>query len=153
MSPYDTTVAVAARDRVLYFEPLALDLNETVRALAASREDECRRRDISITLDLAADLPQTSANIDTIQNVVHALFDYVQTSIQDSGCAGIIAVRTSAKAGRVLCSIGYVQSLETCFETPELMECADAVRGLGGELYAWKPHMSGRVTITMELPA
>lgn len=153
MSPYETAVAVPVRERIAYISPLTADLNETVRALAASREEECRRRDISIMLDLAADLPKTSADIGTIRNVAGILFDYVQTNCQRSGRGGIIALRTSVKSGRVLCSIGYAQSLESCVETPELIDCADVVRDLGGDLYAWKPRMSDRVTITMELPA
>jgi len=164
MSPNDFGIVIAPADLAGQITSEELDLNETLRSLAASWQEECRDQNISINLDLAADSPKSGADGESIRSVLCALFNYAQTTIKQSGRPGAIGLRTSRRAERVQCSIACASSTdlrgqllrdfqEASAESPELAVCAEIVQDTGGELYAWRPRLSGRIIITIDLPA
>jgi hypothetical protein len=158
MMPNNTAIMIAEGTRTARFVPSGFDLNETLRALANSRQGECRDKNISISLDLIGNVPGATTD-ETIREVIGTVFNLARNAIQESGGPGDIVLRTELKPGHVVCSIAYSMSAGAarpraadCFERMDLCACACIVRDHGGELYAWRPRLSNRVTISMDLP-
>jgi hypothetical protein len=125
------------------------DLNEALRMLADSRQDECRAQNISLILDLAAKLPKTAADGEQIKNVLCALFSDAQRTILDSGSHGSITISTQLNDGRMKLSITH----DGAGEGRDLDVCAGIVQDQAGELYLWRPRHSAQTTIIVDLPS
>jgi K+-sensing histidine kinase KdpD len=150
-------------DRLGY--PAKFDLNQTIKKLAHSSQYEYHHREIAVILDLATELPKTSADGRQVECVLLALFARSRNAIIEAKRRhGTITVRTRVKAGKVQFSItddGVPEAssgiLETFFTRPleedmNLTTCAEMVQDQAGELYAWSPLHSTSTTIIMDLP-
>ena len=131
-----------------HFPFVEFDLNEALRELAESRRQDCRRRNIAVTLNLDPELPKIAADGQQMQNVLCALFLHAQESINSRGS---IALHTKRNAGRIQLSITHdgVADLHGAFD---LIICAEIVQDQSGELYVWQPRYSAGTTITVDLP-
>jgi phosphoglycerate-specific signal transduction histidine kinase len=142
------------------------DLNQLIQKLSQLRQHEHHHRKIAVILDLATDLPNTSADGQQIECVLLTLFARSRDAIIEAKRPhGTITVRTRLKAGRIQFSItddGLPDASSglfgTLFTRPleediNLTTCAEIVQDQAGELYAWHPRHSASRTIIMDLPA
>ena len=143
----------------------AFDLNQTLRRLVYQREHQLRRCNIAVILDLASELPKSTAKCSPIEKVVFALLTRSQKAIADAGRAnGTILIRTRLKGGNIQVSIadnGVADPFANVFQdlfknrdenSADLTVCAELVQDQAGELYGWHPHGSSFTTIFMDLP-
>jgi phosphoglycerate-specific signal transduction histidine kinase len=142
------------------------DLNQLIQKLSQLRQHEHHHRKIAVILDLATELPNTSADGQQIESVLLTLFARSRDAIiKAKRPHGTITVRTRLKARKIQFCIthdGVGDSSPGVFgpsfmRTPEedinLTMCAEIVQDQAGELYAWTPHHSPVTTIVMDLPA
>jgi nitrogen fixation/metabolism regulation signal transduction histidine kinase len=142
------------------------DLNQLVQKLAHLRQHEHHHRKIEVILDLATELPKTTADGQLIECVLLALFARSRNAIVEAKRPhGTITVRTGVKRGKIQCSItddgiadpssGIFRTFftRTLEEDMTLTTCAEIVQDQAGELYAWCPHHSALTTIIMDLPS
>ena len=138
------------------------DLNQILQELSQSQYED-HRHQIEVILDLATDLPKTTADGQQIECVILALFARSRNAIESKRSHGTIMIRTELKVGKIQLSItdDGVADPPPMFEasltrTPEedmnLTTCAEIVQDQAGELYSWCPHQSGYTTIIMDLP-
>jgi signal transduction histidine kinase len=139
------------------------DLNQIVQKLSQLRQHEHHHRKIAVILDLARELPETTADGQQIECVLLALFARSRNAIIEAKRPhGTITIRTGLKGGKIQFSItddGAVDPppiISEAFFTPEedsnLTTCAEIVQDQAGELYAWHSHHSASTTIIMDLP-
>jgi K+-sensing histidine kinase KdpD len=138
------------------------DLNQVLQELSHSQYENHHHR-IEVILDLATNLPRTTADVQLIECVILALFARSRNAIETRRSRGTITIRTELKFGRIQLSItdDGVADTPPPFEasltrTPEedlnLTTCTEIVQDQAGELYSWCPHHSGYTTIIMDLP-
>ena len=141
------------------------DLNEALRSLAHLLQHAYHHPNIAVVLDLAADLPKTTANGRQIENVLFGLFVRSRRAILEARKPwGTITIRTGLKAGKIQFSItddGIADPVRHAFDASfpataensvDLTMCAEIVQDQSGELYAWQPRHSALTTIIMDLP-
>jgi nitrogen fixation/metabolism regulation signal transduction histidine kinase len=156
----------ATFDLLRHPAPTKFDLNQLIQKLARLRQHEHHHRKIAVILDLATELPNTSADGSQIECVLLTLFARSRDAIIEAKRPhGTITLRTRLKAGRIQFSItddGLPDASSGLFgtlftrpleEDVNLTTCAEIVQEQDGELYAWRPHHSASRTIIMDLPA
>lgn len=138
------------------------DLNQVLQELSHSQYENHHYR-IEVILDLATNLPRTTADGQQIECVILALVARSRNAIETKRSHGTITIRTEFKFGRIQLSItdDGVADPSPTFEAPftrtpeeemNLTICAEIVQDQAGELYSWCPHHSGYTTIIMDLP-
>jgi signal transduction histidine kinase len=149
MTKDGTSLAIAHFYTASHSPSAGFDLNEALRTLADSLQDECGAQNIAVIFDLAADLPKAAADGEQITNVLCALFSNAQRAILSSGKHGSITVCTQLNDGRMRLSLTHDGSNDG----QDLTVCAGIVQDQAGELYLWRPRDLLHTTIIMDLPA
>ena len=160
-----TALAFASYNRGGHSLAAKFDLNQAIRAFVRDREHEPGRRNIAVILDLAPELPKSTANSCEIQKVLFALFTRARKAIVETGkLNGTILIRTALKAGNIQVSISdngvgdpFANVFQSFFEKrtenmADLCVCAEIVQDQAGELYAWRQRCSSFTTIFIDLP-
>jgi CheY-like chemotaxis protein len=139
--------------------PLAVDLNEVLRKACKS---EPIATDPAFILDFAEDLPNVSVDPGQIGHVVSILIANAKDAIDANlGRPGEITVKTSVHNQRIHLTVTDNGRGIHCREMGHLFgdqsrdvvltHCAEIVKDLGGDLYAWSSYGNGSV-FTLELP-
>jgi len=86
-------------------EPLRelVDVNESIRAVLDLRLGQLQTRHISVSADLAADLPPCHADRHQLQQIWHNLILNAEQAMLTGGESGVLTVRSSLKNGRTVC--------------------------------------------------
>jgi two-component system cell cycle sensor histidine kinase/response regulator CckA len=149
---------------------VAFDLNDSVRNVVQLRDQESV--DISITADLAEDLPYAFGDPHQMEQVILNLIANAEDAIADAQRKpGSIEVRTFVEGGRIHMTVvdngsgiharHMARIFDPFFTTKEKLQgsglglglsiCAEIVKDHRGELYAWSRYGAGS-TFTLELP-
>src|SRR5262245_32824888 len=133
--------------------PLAVDLNEVLRKALQS---EPIATDTAFTWDLAEDLPTVSVDPGQVKHVISILIANANEAIGSNlGRPGEVHVKTSDHNQRIQVTVTDNGRGIDCREMGRLFgdqsrdvvltHCAEIVKDLGGDLYAWSSHGNGSV--------
>jgi CheY-like chemotaxis protein len=139
--------------------PLTVDVNEVLRSM---RQSEYIASDTTFILDLAEDLPNVSLDPRQIRHVISILIANAKVAIgANLGRPGQIHVKTSVQDQRIQVSVAdngrgiHWREMGRLFGDQSrdvvLTNCAEIVKDLGGDLYAWSRSGNGSI-FTLELP-
>jgi signal transduction histidine kinase/CheY-like chemotaxis protein len=144
---------------------IAFDLNDTIRNVIQLRQYQEKVENITITLDLADDLPYACGDPNQIEQVFLNLLVNAEDAIADvQSRPGAIEVKTSSDGGRVRVAVTdngsgiHARDLARIFDP--FFTTKDKHRGTGlglsicaeiVKLYAWSTYGMGS-TFTVELP-
>jgi CheY-like chemotaxis protein len=139
-----------------------VNFNDAVRTVLQSRDVRGQGSHVTLTADLAADLPPVSVSHDQLEHVISRLLSNAEQAIEgDLGRPGLIQMRTAVEDGRLhflVIDNGrgiHSRDMAGLFKGQgryvDLTACAEIVSDHGGELYAWSSFGKGSV-FTMELP-
>lgn len=139
-----------------------VNLNELFHDLLALRVNKAHSGAVTLTVDLAADLPSVCVNPLEIQNVLSMLVGNAEEAIGDTPeRPGQIHVKTSGLGDRVQVSItdngrgldwrDMARLFGDQSRDAALTLCAETVKDNGGDLYAWSRYGNGSV-FTVDLP-